>query len=237
DLCRFLADRPILARRHSRGEQLWRWGRRNPQIAGMLALVAALFVAVGVVGIGLAYQFRELALKANRAKQDAEHNASQLQQSIERQNRAYQRLESGHAQIVQGDFRKAIEDLTEAANLRPDMHTVWDARGDCYGILRLFEPAALDLARGFELQKSPGASVWYMRASLLLYTRDFNGYRESCTAMVEHFGSRWGPRNAWWLAETCTLGEGAGVDPEVVVGLAKRATDEDTASTSYALTL
>jgi tetratricopeptide (TPR) repeat protein len=236
DLCRFLADRPILARRHSRAKQLWCWCRRNPQMAGMLGLVAILFITVGVVGIALAYQFRELALKAGLAKLDAEHNATELRQSIERQNRAYQLLESGHAHSTRSEFGKAIEDLTEAAILQPNMHAVWDARSDCYGMLRLYEPAAMDLARAFELHKSPEASVWYMRASLLLYMNDLTGYRDTCAAMIAHFGSAWGPRNQWWQAEACTLRPGAGIDPEFVVGLAKRATDEDPGA-SYALTL
>src|SRR5262249_47777731 len=103
--------------------------------------------------------------------------------------------------------------------------------------LRLYEAAASDLARAFALHKSPEASVWYMRSALNLYSHDLTGYRDTCAAMVEHFGRSWGPRNAWWQAEACTLGAGAGVDPEFVVGLAQRATDEDAASASYELTL
>src|SRR5262249_45242891 len=33
DLRRFLADRPVKARRASAVERLWRWGRRNPALA------------------------------------------------------------------------------------------------------------------------------------------------------------------------------------------------------------
>src|SRR5262249_12780572 len=49
DLRRFLADRPIRARRASSAERTWRWARRNPAVASLLGAVAALLVAVSVV--------------------------------------------------------------------------------------------------------------------------------------------------------------------------------------------
>jgi hypothetical protein len=49
DLRRFLADRPIKARRSPWHERSWRWCRRNPAVASLLTLVAALLVTVAVV--------------------------------------------------------------------------------------------------------------------------------------------------------------------------------------------
>src|SRR5205085_10853045 len=40
DLKRFVEDRPVRARRISEAERLWRWCRRNPAVAGLLAAVA-----------------------------------------------------------------------------------------------------------------------------------------------------------------------------------------------------
>src|SRR5262245_21807998 len=48
DLRRFLDGRTILARRSSPPEQLWRWCRRNPAVAGLLALVTTLLVTIAV---------------------------------------------------------------------------------------------------------------------------------------------------------------------------------------------
>jgi serine/threonine protein kinase/WD40 repeat protein len=49
DLRRFLADRPVKARRASALERLWRWVRRNPALAAALAAAAALLLAVAAV--------------------------------------------------------------------------------------------------------------------------------------------------------------------------------------------
>ena len=45
DLRRFLADRPVHARRATLFEHGWRWARRNPGRAGMLTVIASLLVA------------------------------------------------------------------------------------------------------------------------------------------------------------------------------------------------
>src|SRR5262249_8820172 len=49
DLRRFLADRPIRARRTSWRERAWRWCRRNPVVASLLGTVAMLLVTVAAV--------------------------------------------------------------------------------------------------------------------------------------------------------------------------------------------
>jgi serine/threonine protein kinase/WD40 repeat protein/tetratricopeptide (TPR) repeat protein len=49
DLARFLEDRPILARRSSALEHLWRWSRRNPlpAVTSTVAVAAILMLAIG----------------------------------------------------------------------------------------------------------------------------------------------------------------------------------------------
>jgi WD40 repeat protein len=50
DLHRFVEDRPVRARRITPAERLWRWCRRDPQTAGLVAALL-LVVLVGLVGI------------------------------------------------------------------------------------------------------------------------------------------------------------------------------------------
>ena len=49
DLERFLEDRPILARRATPMEHLWRWCRRNPAVACLSSIAASLLVVVAIV--------------------------------------------------------------------------------------------------------------------------------------------------------------------------------------------
>jgi WD40 repeat protein len=61
DLNRYLRGEPIHARRITRFERGWRWCRRNPAVAGLLAAVAALLVVI--VGISVWGYFREARIR------------------------------------------------------------------------------------------------------------------------------------------------------------------------------
>jgi tetratricopeptide (TPR) repeat protein len=75
DLRRFLADRPIQARRSSVWEQFWRWRRRNRAVASLLFALAALVlvIAVGVGWVARDQAVRESALvdEVNRGLDEA----------------------------------------------------------------------------------------------------------------------------------------------------------------------
>jgi len=80
DLRRFAAGRPILARRSSGIERLWRWSKRNPSLAGATVAVAAALVAVVV--ISLIY-----ASEQSRANQENRSLAGKLTKSLTESNR------------------------------------------------------------------------------------------------------------------------------------------------------
>jgi tetratricopeptide (TPR) repeat protein len=72
DLTRFLEDRPIKARRLSPVGVAWRWAKRNPAVAGLLGLVAALVVAHWANSMIAADRYREVAKRATQASQVAD---------------------------------------------------------------------------------------------------------------------------------------------------------------------
>jgi serine/threonine protein kinase/WD40 repeat protein/tetratricopeptide (TPR) repeat protein len=70
DLRRFLADRPIQARRVSDAERLWRWCRRNPAVATLLAAVALLLTVTAVGGVVMSLKLNGALGKAQEAERE-----------------------------------------------------------------------------------------------------------------------------------------------------------------------
>jgi serine/threonine protein kinase len=103
DLRRFLDDRPILARRASLGQQMWRWCRRNRLVAGLAFAAAGLLLLTTIVTT-VAY-FHTLAAsrettRANErmksalvAEKEQRHHAEETSASaLEALNRIYNRF-------------------------------------------------------------------------------------------------------------------------------------------------
>jgi serine/threonine-protein kinase len=73
DIERYLAGKPILARKTGALERTWRWCRRNPSLATALGSVAALLFGIAVVSLWYSGQLRDelsKTLLANRAAQE-----------------------------------------------------------------------------------------------------------------------------------------------------------------------
>jgi WD40 repeat protein len=94
DLQRFVNDEPIKARRVSQAERLWRWCRRNPAVASLMALVALLLVC-SAVGTGLwavsadnaAQREKTAADREREAAAQSEHSAELAKQQADRATR------------------------------------------------------------------------------------------------------------------------------------------------------
>jgi serine/threonine protein kinase len=81
DLRRFLADRPIRARRSTVREQTWRWCRRNPAVAALLAALI-LVLAGGLAGV--TWQWRRAEAQRNRAETSYRLAREGLEQCVKR---------------------------------------------------------------------------------------------------------------------------------------------------------
>jgi serine/threonine protein kinase/WD40 repeat protein len=88
DLRRFLADRPVRARRASALERLWRWVRRNPALAASLGAVALLLVTVAVGASRFAWSTSRQLQETRQAKDEA---TQRLYHSLVLQARASRR--------------------------------------------------------------------------------------------------------------------------------------------------
>jgi tetratricopeptide (TPR) repeat protein/serine/threonine protein kinase len=74
DLRRFLADRPIRARRTSAVEKLWRWCRRNPAVA---AMTAALVLTLTLLAGGIGWVARDRAARAAALEEQVNHSLAE----------------------------------------------------------------------------------------------------------------------------------------------------------------
>jgi WD40 repeat protein/serine/threonine protein kinase len=122
DLKRFVEDRPVKARRASEAEKLWRWCRRNPLPASLLAVIGGVFLA-GFAGVLWQWRVAEkqtgIALEreqeAQQKTRDEAHARSQAQRFA-----AGLLLERGQGLCQQGEYVGGLLWLTRGLDLVPD---------------------------------------------------------------------------------------------------------------------
>jgi serine/threonine protein kinase/WD40 repeat protein/Tfp pilus assembly protein PilF len=120
DLRRFLADRPIRARRSAAWEHAWRWCRRNRLLA---TLSAAVFVLVVALGAGflvakLLWTERDRALASQKRAEDAEGRARDAEQENKVREHLARAAAHRHSGRI-GQRFKALAEIAAAVKLEP----------------------------------------------------------------------------------------------------------------------
>jgi serine/threonine protein kinase/tetratricopeptide (TPR) repeat protein/WD40 repeat protein len=136
DLRRFLADRPVRARRTAAWEQLWRWCRRNPAVASLAAAVVVLLVAVTVVS----------SLSALWLRQEEQATRRQLDLTVQAEKKTHHQL--GLTLQAEKKAQRQLG-LTEQAEMKAQR--------------RLFK-ALLAQARASRMTRRPGQRFAGLRA-------------------------------------------------------------------------
>lgn len=121
DLRRYLEDRPIQARRASNLERLWRWGRRNPIVAGLLVSVLVLLTIVASGGIVMSLRLstalkqaeldRDKALEEETKRKAEEARSTSVWQSLV--DKAADEVRSGRV----GQRIKTLDWIKQAAGI------------------------------------------------------------------------------------------------------------------------
>ncbi|HKB02272.1 MAG TPA: serine/threonine-protein kinase, partial [Gemmataceae bacterium] len=120
DLRRFLDDKPIVARPVGRMRRVWRWARREPRTAGLVAATLLLAIALPavLVGYGMRLSDAETRLDQERQVADAARKAERAAREAEETHRYFAAL--SEAQRLRSEGRPgwtwaALALLNEAA--------------------------------------------------------------------------------------------------------------------------
>jgi serine/threonine protein kinase/WD40 repeat protein/tetratricopeptide (TPR) repeat protein len=122
DLKRFVEDRPVHARRISGTEKLWRWCRRNPLPASLVAGMVLVFLA-GFVGVFWQWREAEGARADEKSQRDrAEQSQKQalLERDRSRQLSADLALDKGVALAEAGHADRGLLWMLEALKTAPE---------------------------------------------------------------------------------------------------------------------
>jgi WD40 repeat protein/serine/threonine protein kinase/tetratricopeptide (TPR) repeat protein len=122
DLTRFVEDRPIRARRISEMERLWRWCRRNPVVAGLVAAFLWALIS-GIAGTTLKWREaenqRQVAEREKREADQARTDAEDARHASELQS-AELLLDRGQALAERGDVGQGLHWMLESLRKMPD---------------------------------------------------------------------------------------------------------------------
>jgi serine/threonine protein kinase/predicted Zn-dependent protease len=213
DVLRYLHDEPVLAGPASRWYRFRKFARRHK--AGLAMATAA--VLVGLLAIaGLTVSNAQI----RQAQKLAEERAEKINQDLEDLRYADALLDRGRWYANERRWDDAHAAYTKAIAIRPDHAWALVERGNLHALLGLWDLAADDFAREFELREPDTSSRWFHQALLTVHLGDSKGYQHVCRRMQARFERTSAPGFACELVRASMLAPDAGMDAAARVALA-----------------
>lgn len=134
DLRLYLEDRPILAKKTSRWEHLRRWAKRNPALASLASLTAAMLMLLTLVLAIWNRQQQESIEEINRLFVKVENNLKEKTATLEKERQANLRAEA-NLQLATKAFDDIIENIASRGSHLFDYEEIADESIDFSGTM------------------------------------------------------------------------------------------------------
>lgn len=134
DLRLYLEDRPILAKKTSRWEHLRRWAKRNPALASLASLTAAMLVLLTLVLAVWNRQQQESIEEINDLYVKAENSLVEKTAALEKERRANLRAEA-NLQLATKAFDDIIDNIASRGSHLFDYEEIADESIDFSGTM------------------------------------------------------------------------------------------------------
>lgn len=194
DVQRYLRDETVQACPPSALYRLTKFARGNkPAFATAAALMLLMLLTVVGLAIsnGLIRQEQSRTQderdRAEKAQSLAELREHEVREGLVRLKAANVWLERGRWHMGRRRWDDANAAFSQAIELRPDHVSAWRERSEMMAMLGLFDRAAADFAREFELPEPLTTMHWYRFALLQLATGDQAGWRDVRRRMRNRF--------------------------------------------------
>jgi serine/threonine protein kinase len=220
DIEHYLRDEPVRACPPSHWYRLRKLAQRNrPAFFVGATFAAAVVLAVAALVASNVRISREQARtsdernRADQAQKLAEKRAADVLSGLERLKTANILLDRARWCAANLRLDDAQLALAKAASLRPDNAVVWSELSELHTRLGLWDAAAGDYAREFEVRVPDSTARWYEHALLCLSQDNVAGYLEVRRRMQAHFRGTVNPFFSIELVRTSALSPS--VDPEI----------------------
>jgi len=227
DVQRHLDDEQVQACPPSAWYRFRKFSHRNKVAlttgAGVASAVLATLIVLAVSNILIRQEQARTEAERGRAERSqrlAEDRAEEIRKGLQRLQGANALVERARVYTSLQRWDDAHAALTRAIELRPDHAPAWQERGNLFLGLGLWELAAADLSKDFELQEPTTAGRWLMLALLRANVGDEAGHRELCARMCERFPGAFDRPFTVDLVRTCVLLPERSRDPARMVELA-----------------